>query len=442
MWKYKSFFLLLIFSPFFSGCAGSRQGSEVVTLEDLISQTQAFQENHFGFKLYDLEEQEVVYEENSHKYFTPASNTKLLTFYVSLQSLADSTLGFYYRIENDTMMIWGTGDPTFLHPEFEQNERLFYFLKSFSGVILYSDNHFTNQRFGPGWAWDDYIFGYSQEMSPWPIYGNELTISIDSLNKLSVLPSFFKDSVLFEMPQNSLHNKFHRAGLNNKFYLNPEHLGELKERERTIPLHMNSDLFVKMLKDTLGRDIGLADIPFDTSSIRIPGVPIDTVYRKMMRESDNFLAEQLLLQSGFIYTLEINTKKAIDTLTQLYLNGLPDQPIWKDGSGLSRYNLFTPATMVDLLIKIQDAIPQERLFSILPAGGLNGTIESWYGHQGTPYIYAKTGTLSNNHSLSGYLIARSGKLYVFSFMHNNYPYSSSVVKEAMQPILEFVRDNN
>ena len=68
-----------------------------------------------------------------------------------------------------------------------------------------------------------------------------------------------------------------------------------------------------------------------------------------------------------------------------------------------------------------------------------GTIQSWYGKdEGEPYVYAKTGTLRHVHCLSGYLVSASGKTYIFSFMHNNFPDKISELKEEMQTVLEWL----
>ena len=80
--------------------------------------------------------------------------------------------------------------------------------------------------------------------------------------------------------------------------------------------------------------------------------------------------------------------------------------------------------------------------TLLPIGGVDGTIKNWYApdEDEAPYVFAKTGTLSNNHSLSGFVKTKKGKLLTFSFMNNNYSGSSSEVKFEMEKVLRMVRD--
>jgi D-alanyl-D-alanine carboxypeptidase/D-alanyl-D-alanine-endopeptidase (penicillin-binding protein 4) len=67
-------------------------------------------------------------------------------------------------------------------------------------------------------------------------------------------------------------------------------------------------------------------------------------------------------------------------------------------------------------------------------------VKNWYKAD-SPYIFGKTGSLSNNHCLSGYLITKSGKTLIFSFMNSNFVASTSDIRSNMQGILEYIRDN-
>ena len=82
--------------------------------------------------------------------------------------------------------------------------------------------------------------------------------------------------------------------------------------------------------------------------------------------------------------------------------------------------------------------PLERLLSIFPVGGESGTIADYYRTNGHPFLYAKTGTLSNRHCLSGYLFTKNEKLLLFSFMHSNFYGSSAPLKKEMDRVLQHI----
>ena len=120
---------------------------------------------------------------------------------------------------------------------------------------------------------------------------------------------------------------------------------------------------------------------------------------------------------------------------------MPHPPRWVDGSGLSRYNLFTPESIVWLLRKMRSEYGENRIFGLLAQPGAPGTLQGWSLNVPRPWLYAKTGTLSNNHNLSGYLKTRSGRTVVFSFMNNHYLESTDSVRLRMQRILNRVRES-
>ena len=160
-----------------------------------------------------------------------------------------------------------------------------------------------------------------------------------------------------------------------------------------------------------------------------------------MVESENFLAEQLLIMGAAMLADTLHSSRARDCVMETYLSDLKHPPRWVDGSGLSRYNLFTPESMVHVLNKLYLDIPKDRLFAFFPSGGENGTLEDWFAGNPHPYIYAKTGTLGNTYCLSGYILTKSGKTLIFSFMNNHFNSASSVIKERMHTILEQLRES-
>lgn len=158
-----------------------------------------------------------------------------------------------------------------------------------------------------------------------------------------------------------------------------------------------------------------------------------------MQESDNMVAEQTIIMAAGLLRDTLTTETGINYMMNTYLNDLPHEPRWRDGSGLSRYNMFTPASLVILLERMYRELPRDRIFSLMAAGGRNGTLSNMFKDT-KPYLFAKTGTLSGAYNLSGYLVAKSGKTYVFSFMNNNFTRPSAEIRREVQKILEQVRE--
>ena len=199
-----------------------------------------------------------------------------------------------------------------------------------------------------------------------------------------------------------------------------------------------------LLSDTLKKAISVIEKhPFDSSRMSqtktLYSIPIDSLYKVFMQQSDNFIAEQLLMMCADVINPDTTqTEIAITYVKKNFLKDLKDEPSWVDGSGLSRYNLFTPRTIVQMWEKIYELRPRERLFPLLATGGVSGTIKNWYKGDTQPYIFGKTGSLSNVHCLSGYLVTRSGKTLIFSFMNNNFVASTSKVRTQMQDMLKMI----
>ena len=100
-------------------------------------------------------------------------------------------------------------------------------------------------------------------------------------------------------------------------------------------------------------------------------------------------------------------------------------------SGLSRYNMFKPNEVLTLL----ELLDPEQTMPLLPQGMVSGTLDEWY----SPEVFAKTGTLSNNHSLAGYIQTQSGKTLIFVLMANHYTSPTDTVRKSFGTILEKIR---
>jgi D-alanyl-D-alanine carboxypeptidase/D-alanyl-D-alanine-endopeptidase (penicillin-binding protein 4) len=388
---------------------------------------QSFYDDQFvGVLIFNPEKNDTLINYNSSKYFTPASTTKIATLYTALNTLPEKIPALKYTVLNDTLYIKGTGDPTLLNPYFKDST-VINFTKGFKNIVLDLTN-FHDDKYGPGWAWEDYAYYYQPERNSLPIYGNVATIY--KTDKIYSVPELFENDI-YELNYSKPREEF-----KNIFYYN-------QDRKDTIetPFIVNDTLVKNMLSKATNCHVTLTTKFPNTTTETLYSVVSDSVYKRMMHNSDNFLAEQLLIVSSSTLSDTLSIDKAQKNILSNQLSDLKQMPRWVDGSGLSRYNLFTPASFVQILTKLYKEQPKERLFNIFPAGGVSGTIKNWYKGKNQPYIYAKSGSLGNNYSLCGYLITKSGKTLIFSFMNNHFNKNSVEIKEQMQTIFENIRDN-
>lgn len=391
--------------------------------------------DHIGFCLYDPVKKKTLAEYQSDRYFTPASNTKIFTFFSSLKILADSIPAFYYTDEGDSLILWGSGDPGFLYKNTFDNGRTYNFLMASPRPIFLSTANFQTEPFGRGWAWDDYNYNYSPERSPLPIYGNIFSVQTKG-RTLRITPPYFRPLVTQGDALDEL--ELRREPWSNNTVFHPG----AQNRQVTIdvPFRVESALTTRLLADTLHRPVGQVHKMLPVSRKVFYATPADSLYKVLMQESDNFIAEQLLLICASVLSDTLKPEITIDYIKDTYLRDLADQPVWVDGSGLSRYNLFTPRSIVQLWQKIYVLVPRERLFPLLATGGKAGTIKNWYKGN-TPYIFGKTGSLSNNHCLSGYIVTKKGNTLIFSFMNSNFAKPGNEIRGNMQRILNSIYEH-
>jgi D-alanyl-D-alanine carboxypeptidase/D-alanyl-D-alanine-endopeptidase (penicillin-binding protein 4) len=193
-----------------------------------------------------------------------------------------------------------------------------------------------------------------------------------------------------------------------------------------------------ILGDTLAKFIDKTS--YKSMVKKIYSQPTDSLLKPMMHNSDNFFAEQSLLMVSNEKLGYMSDEKIIDTLLKTDLKSLPQKPKWVDGSGLSRYNLFTPQDFVFILNKIKNEFDWQRVKTIFPAGN-EGTLKGFY-QKYSDKIFAKTGSLSNNISLSGFLTTNAGKELIFSIIINNHQTTSNIAKVSIEKYLTDLIENN
>lgn len=393
-------------------------------------------QDHTGFMLYDPAVGKVLFEHNASRYFTPASNTKIFTLYAGLSILGDSIPALRYVTSGDSLIFTGTGDPSFLYSSVYNNERTYDFLKHAPQQLFYTEHNWQTTHFGPGWSWEDYDFAFSAVRSPFPVYGNTFEVVLIN-DVLTTTPAHFGKYIVNTYDTATLASLV-RSPFSNTTIFRP---GETdKIRKWTKPFISDPSVVIALLADTLDRHVTMIpDGPARTWNT-LYSVPADSAYKVMMQDSDNFIAEQLLLSCARVLSDTLAPEIAIEYMKENFLADLPDEPIWIDGSGLSRYNLFTPRSIVRLWEKLLRSTPRERLFSLLATGGVSGTLKNSYRND-PPYIYGKTGTLSNVHCLSGYIVTKRERTLIFAFMNTNFATPTRDVRMRMEEIMKSIHDH-
>lgn len=435
---------LLIVIVFFSSCSVQKQ---IAKSSAKLIRDPALANAHMGICLYEPGTGKYWYGYQQDKYFTPASNTKIVSCYAAMKYLKDSIAALQYA-ENDTaLFIVPTGDPTFLHPDYK-TQPVVQFLQKAKKKIYITNKNWKDNAWGSGWSWDDYNDDYMAERSPLPVYGNVVKwIQSTDTSEEAVLTNrqttsvFSEPEVSWDVTFNTDSNDsvFHveRKLTVNNFIINQ---GKETYVEQQVPFITNGiQSAVELLKDTIGKEIAVSNkypsVPFRT----IFSQPLDSMLKPMMHRSDNFFAEQSLLMVSNKLLGIMNDEKVIDTLLKTELKGLPQKPEWADGSGLSRYNLFTPQDFIFILDKMKNEFGIKRMESIFPTGG-TGTIRNYYKAD-SGYIFAKTGSLSGVIALSGFLHTRKNKLLIFSVLINNHQSAPYLIRRAVEKYLHEIRNN-
>lgn len=388
-----------------------------------------------GFLLYDLKNKKEVLNINGNKYFTPASNTKLFTFYTSLNILEDSIPALKYYIRGDSLFFWGTGNPNILNRDLPADSTVINFLRSREEKLFYLDDNFSDERYGDGWAWNDYFYNYQLDKSSLPVFGNSITIAFTTDSNY-VYPEFFTGKILF-IPDSFIYN---RSFDKNDFIIGTFKSGDFL----TVPFKTGADIVLSALSSATGKTI---DIFSDkdlivTQSATLKQKTEDSIYIRLLHNSDNFIAEQLLLMCSFVLFDTLETKKIINFSKQNLMPYLQDSCRWVDGSGLSRYNLFSPNSVIRVLNQIYNKIGLQKIKILFPEIAITEDSMELQKYSLTGAgVYAKSGSLSNNYNLSGYIITKQSNIYLFSFMNNHFLGSNKMVRSDVKNTLRYIVDN-
>ncbi|HUT85281.1 MAG TPA: D-alanyl-D-alanine carboxypeptidase/D-alanyl-D-alanine-endopeptidase, partial [Elusimicrobiales bacterium] len=152
--------------------------------------------------------------------------------------------------------------------------------------------------------------------------------------------------------------------------------------------------------------------------------PLLYTIRTALKKSDNYVFDTLFLKlaslNGDSFTTWRQAGSVIkEIISKNYGIDLTDSVI-VGGSGLSRYNLITPAQMTDILVSAYHNFENFAEFiSALPVANYDGTLKNRMPDL-KGQVRAKTGVLTGVTTLAGYLKTEEGEIFAVSIFINGH----------------------
>ena len=431
----------------------------------------------WGISVISMADGSKVYERNGDKLFTPASNMKIYTTGVALDLLgldyrwrtsvyANSPPDASGRVSGD-IILYGRGAPDLVAISKDENRGSLAKLaddlyargvRSVSGNVVGDESYFRGDTLGDGWQWTDLQWYFGAEASALSINGNEVDINFVPASKAGESIVRTSDTEGYVTVQNRMSAAtdssaqstigVHRGLSDNNIEVWGEFAPGSKGFGARLSVHKPAlwaaKLFGRALKtrgirvdgQTLSRDSRVPQSQrFDPAhSVELAFVqsePMSEIAKKTNKESNNLFAELILRTLGRergemsvsrqgmgrergddeagLAVIRLWLERAGISVTRLALH---------DGSGLSRLDLVTPETSARFLLSLSKTNVGAAFRESLPIAGRDGTLAGRLKTV-TDSVSAKTGALTYDNSLSGYLTTSKGQLFTFSIMCND-----------------------
>ena len=152
--------------------------------------------------------------------------------------------------------------------------------------------------------------------------------------------------------------------------------------------------------------------------------PLIDILEIVNKKSHNLMAEQTLRTVGRVAlgqgSVAAGEKAVVELLTK-EVGESPEGFKMDDGSGLSVLDRTSSRTFIHLLSFMAKSPMFESYWQTLPESGVPGGLRRMGGTAAAGNLRAKTGTIDNVSSLSGYVRSANGERLAFSIIANNVP---------------------
>ena len=319
-------------------------------------------------------------------------------------------------------------------------------------------SYFRGEPTGDGWQWNDLQWYFGAEASALSVNGNEVDVNFVPSAKASEPPVVrTSDTENYVTVQNRMAVGkpggrptigVHRGLSDNNIEVWGEFAPGSKGFGARLSVHNPAGWAARLFLDALKtRGITVAGqtlargsrVPqsqrFDPKqAVELASVasqPLSEIAKKTNKESVNLNAELILRtlgrERGEIAALpeaagrERGDDEAGLAVIRVWLSRAgvsTDRLALHDGSGLSRLDLVTPEASARLLVAISKTASAAVFKDSLPIAGRDGTLGGRL-ETVSDRVFAKTGSLTYDNSLSGYLINTKGAVFAFSIMCND-----------------------
>lgn len=362
----------------------------------------------------------VVDSQHADSYFTPASTTKLFHSPLFLTLKNDTsylTTGFALNKKDDSLQvqIFSSGDPVLKSSELDSIAQLIN-QKSIpvSSVTLFSDHFDSTEFWGNGWMWDDEPDDYQGFLNSFPMNENVLTLHYKRSNGI--------DSVWFEginlpVVYHDDEFKITRIRTENMISISrPDSVENISAVKNLFsyrnPTFQNLNYFKNLLsakRIDFKNQNGSHTSPFDFAVQH----PFDSLMKQILTPSSNFCSEQSMRRVA-INNQEIGSiKNGLSVEKNIFPNS---KNRIVDGSGLSRYNLLTPKSILEVMKSNKGKFKIKTWFARY---GKNGTLRDRFSlSDSTIQIYAKSGSMTGVQNLAAFVFSKE-KFLGYAILYTN-----------------------
>jgi len=413
---------------------------------------------------------------HSQQMALPASTQKVITALAALLQLGPdyrftTTLEGYGPVKNGilqgNLVARFGGDPTLTRQQLRNMvaELRKQGIRQISGDLIIDTSVFASHDKAPGWPWNDLTECFSAPPGAAIVDRNCFSVSLYSAPKPGDI-AFIRVASYYPVQMFSQVRTLAKGspdaqyceldvvpGELNRFTLT----GCMPQRADPLPLAFAIQDGASYAGAILKSELQQADISINGTLLRQTNptaagtvlaqtysIPLHDLLRVMLKKSDNMIADTVFRTIGHERFKVPGTWRAgSDAVRQILRQqaGIDlGNTIQVDGSGLSRHDLLSPATMMQVLQYIGQHDQTLNFISMLPLAGYDGTLMYRAGlHEAgvDGKVSAKTGSLQGVYNLAGFITTASGQRMAFVQYLSGYAVPPQDQKDRRIPLVRF-----